>query len=84
MEFMTESGIEGTKLNEFISENPSFLTVSYKNLYWVKAFLEDDLGFDEVGSILMEVPELTLRTEQEVRANAEMLRHVGLDISETV
>jgi len=86
MEFMTGTGIEGEKLSEFIKDNPEFLTVEYKDLYWVKAFFEDDLGFsdDQIGRILEEVPELTLSSEGQVRSNADLLFQLGLDVSKIV
>jgi len=86
MEFMTGTGIEGEKLTEFIKDNPEFLTVEYKDLYWVKAFFEDDLGFsdDQIGRILEEVPELTLRSEGAVRSNADLLFQIGLEVSKIV
>lgn len=84
MEFLTGSGLEGETLKEFVRENPEFLTVDYKNLYWVKAFFEDELGFDDISPILTEVPELTLKTEEQVRTNADMLDQVGLNVAETV
>jgi len=82
MEFMTGTGIEGGKLKEFIRENPNFLTVEYKNLYWVKAFLEDELGFDDIQDILEEVPDLALKSEAEVRSNTNLLAQMGLNPSE--
>jgi len=84
MEFMTGTGIEGSKLKEFIRDHPDFLTVDYKNLYWVKAFLEDDLAIDDIVDILEEVPELALKTESEVRSNADLISQVGLDVRETI
>jgi len=84
MEFMTGTGIEGEKLKDFIRENPEFLTVEYKNLYWVKAFLEDELGFADIQEILEEVPELALKSESEVRSNADLLHQIGLSRSEIV
>jgi len=82
MEFMTGTGIEGHKLKEFIRDNPEFLTVEYKNLYWVKAFLEDELGFDDIQDVLEEVPDIALKSEHEVRSNTDLIRQMGLNAAE--
>jgi len=84
MEFMTNLGMEEKKLIEFIHENPKFLTTEYKNLYWIQAFFEDELGFEEVASTIDEVPEIMLKTENDVRSICDTLHHIGLDVAEVV